>query len=293
MRLTADLVRDSPAYINPLRQRELSLRGFKIPSIENLGATQDQYQVIDFSDNELIKIDNFPLMLKLEALLFTGNRISRIARGLGKLLPKLDTLVLTNNHFTRLDDLKPLSEFPLTFVSLIGNPITKLANYRLFVIHRLPKLKVLDYQKVKLAERQKAEEKYGPLDLAEEEKEPVEESVSVVPVPMATESLLTPEERAAIMEKIKTATSLAEIEHLEKKLKQPSAPAPRLATRMEDEDSDREEKEEKEEDDAEEVEPREKESTKGKPMKDVEDEEEDGKKEKKKAKPSEEDEEEP
>jgi len=96
MRLTADLARDSPAYINPLRQRELSLRGFKIPVIENLGfvfafvissinydmfplivfvrATQDQYQVIDLSDNEILKLDNFPMMLKLEVILLTKTR---------------------------------------------------------------------------------------------------------------------------------------------------------------------------------------------------------------------------
>jgi len=224
MRLTADLARDSPAYINPLRQRELSLRGFKIPVIENLGATQDQYQVIDFSDNEILKIDNFPMMLKLEALLFADNRICKIARGLGKFLPKLEAIVLTNNKFSRFNDLKGLSEFPLTFLSLIGNPVTKLPDYRLFVIHRLPKLKVLDYQKVKQAERTAAKVKFGELNLAAEEKEEAEElPLGEARAPAAEGSLLTQEERAKIMEKIKTATSLAEIEQYEKQLKAPTA----------------------------------------------------------------------
>jgi len=225
MRLTADLARDSPAYINPLRQRELSLRGFKIPVIENLGATQDQYQVIDLSDNEILKIDNFPMMLKLEALLFADNRICRVARGLGKFLPKLEAMVLTNNKFSKLADLKPLSEFPLVFLSLVGNPVTKLTDYRLYVIQRLPKLRVLDYQKVKKTERAAAKVKFGELNLAEEKEEEVEE----MPVgrqavaPVVGESSLTPEERVAIMEKIKTATSLSEIEQLEKQLKAPTA----------------------------------------------------------------------
>lgn len=143
MRLTADVARDSPAYINPLRQRELSLRGFKIPVVENLGATRDQYQVIDLSDNDILKLDNFPVLNNLEGLLLTNNRICRIAKSLGKYLTKLDTLILANNKLTNLKDLKPLSDLPhLTHVSLEGNPVTKLPDYRLFVIHRLPNLKV-------------------------------------------------------------------------------------------------------------------------------------------------------
>lgn len=224
MRLTADLARDSPAYINPLRQRELCLRGFKIQVIENLGATQDQYQVIDLSDNEILKMDNFPTLLKLEALLFADNRICRIVRGLGKFLPKLETLIFTNNKLSKFKDLKPLSEFPLTCLSLIGNPVTKLSDYRLFVIHRLPKLKVLDFQKVKKAEREAAKTKFGELRLdADEEEEVVEESSVLNNV--ADEGVgsgPTPAERAAIMEKIRTATSLSEIEQLEKQLKAPT-----------------------------------------------------------------------
>jgi len=238
MRLTADLARDSPAYINPLRQRELSLRGFKIPVIENLGATQDQYQVIDLSDNEILKIDNFPMMLKLEALMFADNRICRVARGLGKYLPKLEALVLTNNKFSKLTDLKPLSEFPLVFLCLLGNPVAKLTDYRLFMIHRLPKLKVLDYQKVKKSERAAAKIKFGEVNLAEEKEEEVDEPLigGEVVVPVREENSLTPEERAKIMEKIKTATSLAEIEQFEKQLKAPTA----VHVEMEDSDEEQE-----------------------------------------------------
>ncbi|KAK1327900.1 hypothetical protein QTO34_012809 [Cnephaeus nilssonii] len=34
--------------------------GYKIPVIENLGATLDQFDAIDFSDNEIRKLDGFP-----------------------------------------------------------------------------------------------------------------------------------------------------------------------------------------------------------------------------------------
>ena len=46
-------------------------------------------------------------------------------------------------------------------LSLIDNLVTKLENYRYFTIHKLPQLTVLDFQKVKLKERQLAEEIYG------------------------------------------------------------------------------------------------------------------------------------
>lgn len=229
MRLTADLVREAPSYLNPLMQRELGLRGYKIQAIENLGATQDQYQAIDFSDNDLIKLDGFPVLKRLEALIINNNRICRIARGLGANIKALETLVLANNKLTKLRDIDGLSDLPnLTHLTLSSNPVTKNADYRLYTIHRCPKLLVLDFAKVKPAEREAATEKYGVLDL-EEEKEAVAEAAmeDEEPEEEEAENTFTPgegvgissEERAKIMEQIKSATSLEEIERLELLLK--------------------------------------------------------------------------
>eukprot|EP00953_Heterococcus_sp_UTEX-ZZ885_P013757 7842-Heterococcus_DN1.PRE.3 len=44
------------ASLNALRERELDLRGYKIPVIENMGVTKDQFDTVDFSDNEIRKI---------------------------------------------------------------------------------------------------------------------------------------------------------------------------------------------------------------------------------------------
>lgn len=102
-------------------------------------------------------------------------------------------------------------------------------------------MKVLDYQKVKKAEREAAKAKFGELNLAADEDEVLPVSFPHCSVfhlddQVATESSgtsqalapgeqvgLTPTERAAIMEKIRTATSLAEIEQLEKQLKAPTS----------------------------------------------------------------------
>ena len=56
VRLTADVIARSPAFLNALKDRELDLRGNKVSVIENLAATQDQFDAIDLSDNEIKKV---------------------------------------------------------------------------------------------------------------------------------------------------------------------------------------------------------------------------------------------
>jgi U2 small nuclear ribonucleoprotein A' len=235
MRMTADLIRSAPAYINPIKERELSLRGFKISAIENLGVTQDQYQVIDLSDNEVLKIDNFPKMTRLTGILLSNNAVVRIAPGLGEFLPKLNTLMLTRNKISTLKDLLPLKDLPtITHLSLMHNPVAKTKNYRLYVIHKLPNLKALDFKKVKTKEREASYAKYGEPDWlekkgkkakkGEESKEDVsmeaEDEDEVADTTMAGEGqAITPAQREKIMEKIQNASSLEEIEKLEKMLK--------------------------------------------------------------------------
>lgn len=39
VKLTAELIDNARQYLNPVGDRELNLRGYKIPMVENLGAT--------------------------------------------------------------------------------------------------------------------------------------------------------------------------------------------------------------------------------------------------------------
>lgn len=72
-------------------------------------------------------------------------------------LPKLHTLVLTNNRLVNLVEIDPLTSLPkLQFLSLLDNSITKKPNYRLYVIHKLKSLRVLDFKKVKNKVRNEA-----------------------------------------------------------------------------------------------------------------------------------------
>jgi U2 small nuclear ribonucleoprotein A' len=131
------------------------------------------------SDNEIVKLENFPYLNRLGTLLVNNNRITRINPNLGgknscilstcfltptfapcftfflvffhaEFLPKLHTLVLTNNRLTNLAEIDPLASLPkLQFLSLLDNTVTKQPDYRLYVIHKLKHLRLLDFKKVK------------------------------------------------------------------------------------------------------------------------------------------------
>jgi len=271
-RLTADLVKAAPSHINPLKEREICFRGYKIPQIENLGVTEDQYDCMDFSDNELLLLDGFPLLKRLSTLILNNNRIVRIGANLETFLPKLEALVLPGNKLAALKDIDPLATLPrLDRLVLMNNPLTKLKNYRLYIIHRLPRVKLLDYRKVKPKERTEAAQIFGPsVDAAdkkkmaklakdkEKEKEATygksdassssaaapaktftpgvdagvaftSTTVTTVTKTTATVSAgavaLTAAQRAKIMEKIQSASTMAEIAALESMLKTGKVPA--------------------------------------------------------------------
>ena len=62
--------------------------------------------------------------------------------------------ILSNNNISKLADCDGLSQFTkLEMLSLLDNPVTKEANYRLYVIRKCPALKHLDFRKVRAAAR--------------------------------------------------------------------------------------------------------------------------------------------
>ena len=118
---------------------------------------QDSIEALDFSNNELPKLENFPRMPRLKSLYLASNSISRVADGLGPALPALTTLILTGNRISGLGEVGALACFSkLTELSLLGNPVTRAPSYRHYVISRLPWLRVLDFSRVRKAERLEA-----------------------------------------------------------------------------------------------------------------------------------------
>lgn len=158
MKLTPELIESAAQYINPAtRDRELDFRGYKISVIENLGATLDQFDCIDFSDNDVRKLEGFPLLVRIKKLLLNNNRVNRIAEGLEESLPNLEWLILTNNALQELGDIDALAGFKkLECLCLLNNPVVTKKHYRQYVIHKMPQVRLLDFKKVKLKEREEA-----------------------------------------------------------------------------------------------------------------------------------------
>ncbi|OAY80466.1 U2 small nuclear ribonucleoprotein A' [Ananas comosus] len=218
VRLTADLIWKSPHFFNAIKERELDLRGNKIAVIENLGATEDQFDTIDLSDNEIVKLENFPHLNRLE------------------FLPKLHTLVLTNNRLVNLVEIDPLASLKnLQFLSLLDNNITKKPNYRLYVIHKLKHLRLLDFKKVKQKERIEAGKLFASKEAEEEAKKVSTKTFTpgeVVDVPDTSKTdqgpkvvAPTPEQITAIKAAIVNSQTLEEVARLEKALSSGQIPA--------------------------------------------------------------------
>jgi U2 small nuclear ribonucleoprotein A' len=105
---------------------------------------------IDFTNNDLRVLGNFPRLHRLKHLLLANNRISKIDAGLETPLPQLTTIILTNNTLEELGDIEPLATVStLHHLVLLDNPVTKKEHYRLYVIYKLPSLRVLDFNKIK------------------------------------------------------------------------------------------------------------------------------------------------
>ncbi|VVA90639.1 unnamed protein product [Arabis nemorensis] len=231
VKLTADLIWKSPHFFNAIKERELDLRGNKIPVIENLGATEDQFDTIDLSDNEIVKLENFPHLNRLGTLLINNNRITRINPNIGEFLPKLHSLVLTNNRLVNLVEIDPLASIPkLQYLSLLDNNITKKPNYRLYVIHKLKSLRVLDFIKVKAKERAEAAALFSSKEAEEEVKKVSQEEVrkvSETAEQTETPKVVAPtqEQILAIKAAIINSQTIEEIARLEQALKFGQVPA--------------------------------------------------------------------
>ncbi|XP_071800423.1 U2 small nuclear ribonucleoprotein A'-like [Asterias amurensis] len=229
-KLTADLIEQAAQYTNPLKEREIDLRGYKIPVIENLGATLDQFDTIDFSDNELRKLEGFPLLRRLKCLLLNNNRICRISEGLEKNLPRLESVILTNNLMQELGDLDPLATIAtLTTLSLLRNPLTNRKHYRLYTIHKIPQIRVLDFRRVRQKEREAANHLFKGKKGQQLSKDLGRRSKTFVPgAPVVGEGDAkpgpSPQDYAAIKEAIVNATSLEEVERLNQMLKTGQVP---------------------------------------------------------------------
>ena len=237
MKLTPELLTRAPSSLNTLGDRTLDLRGLKLPAIENLGVTRDQNDAIDFTDNDIRYLGNFPLLSQLQHVQLANNLVARIDARLGTSLPALRSLTLTNNAIAELGEVAHLATCArLEYLDLMGNPVAREKHYREFVVWKLPSVRVLDYQRVRDKERALARELMetedgrpsalaasilrsvdgGDMDVdAEVGKKRTFEPGRLTG---SARRVLTPEERKAIEEAIDKSESLDEIRRLEEQL---------------------------------------------------------------------------
>lgn len=154
MRITAELLSQAEQRTNPDQQRELVLREYGIPAIENMGVVvamagsaaiggehgaggpigssnnnnvNDPFDAWDLSNNRLSRLDNFPRLSRLSHLFCAGNLIETIdAKNIAKNVPNLASLTLSYNAISSLAEIINLAQAcpKLEFLALTGNPVT-------------------------------------------------------------------------------------------------------------------------------------------------------------------------
>eukprot|EP01089_Gocevia_fonbrunei_P010567 TRINITY_DN23506_c0_g1_i1.p1 TRINITY_DN23506_c0_g1~~TRINITY_DN23506_c0_g1_i1.p1 ORF type:complete len:133 (+),score=32.67 TRINITY_DN23506_c0_g1_i1:33-401(+) len=99
-------------------------------------------------------------------------------------------------------------------VSLLGNPVTEKENYRLYIIFKLPKLKLLDFVKVKPTEKREARQLFG----GEQGKAALENTVSKTSTSISAPKQKVSIEAEAIKKAIAEARTLEEVQDLKRTL---------------------------------------------------------------------------
>lgn len=224
--MTLDLLQQAPESLNPAGHRQLLIRGLKIPTIENLSSTNDAFECVDLSDNDLIKLGNFPPLKRLKVLMLMNNRISRIAEDCFDPLPNMLSVTLTSNRLEKLVDLEPLTKIKtLERLCLIDNPVTKVKHYRPYMISKCSKsLRVLDFNRIKDKERKAASLLFAGergKKLLEEIAPPraVGKDVTEKQAPELPKTGPTPEVIERIKKAIAEAETIEEVTRLERALK--------------------------------------------------------------------------
>lgn len=128
--------------------------------------------------------------------------------------------MLTNNRLLDFNDLEPLSVFgkQLQNLSLIDNPVTKKPHYRMWVLSRLPHLTTLDFKRVRPAEVAEAKLLFKVGSPEAKTFIPGEEDADVQEPSMKQSRVeaLSPEQIIKIKDAIKAASTLAEVNRLER-----------------------------------------------------------------------------
>jgi U2 small nuclear ribonucleoprotein A' len=231
MRISKELLDKCKQSLNAVNEYEINLSNKYIMELNNLTITNNYYESIDLSNNNLVELPKLPKLSKLQTLNLSNNKIDTIEAGFSENVPNLKNLILTNNLIISLKEINNISStYSLLRLSLSDNPVTKNPLYRSYTIFKIPSLKVLDFQKVSLNEKKQAKKFFSKL--CEEDVEAVikelnnkikfEEEVEGVNkdlIKSMKNSLQNIENKRKLIEKIKKTSNLNDLQLLEKNFK--------------------------------------------------------------------------
>lgn len=188
-------ISDAPQYENALHQHEILLRHYKLTRETQFAELPDAFDSIDLSGALLTELSSrFPLLPRLKTLLLSGNRIRRINAEFARQVPNLESLNLSHNFISGIENLQFLGSLPhLTHLCLEGNPAANSSDLRRQVIAIQPNLMFLDFERVSENERQSAKG-------------------------LSSESRANALRRAELIKRLDAASSLEEIDAIEQEL---------------------------------------------------------------------------
>lgn len=249
MKITPSLILLAPDIITPEGKLALVLRDQALLDIENLYPFSSIYSVIDLTNNDILELENVPDTECVETLLLANNNISFLGAaafangtidapngtlsssttselGSNQKLKKtssLLSLLLVNNNISSFTELCKLHRFcNLRCLLMMGNPICNENHYRVFTIWILPKLRVLDGERVTRAERTLAMELFGASldERSIEANELLHKTAETSTAPKQTRLMadalkkLTPEEKKSLVAQLELALTMEEMERI-------------------------------------------------------------------------------
>ncbi|GMH33137.1 hypothetical protein BSKO_00971 [Bryopsis sp. KO-2023] len=138
---------------------ELSFEDNRISSISGLERL-GELRRLELGSNLLITLENLQSLTNLTQLSLEDNQLTSL-EGLEALFNLME-LYAGNNCVVELRAIQQLKELPkLIILDLLGNPVCRETEYRLYTIYHLRKLKVLDGQRIESAEQASAKSQYA------------------------------------------------------------------------------------------------------------------------------------
>lgn len=197
MKLTNSILEESPRVLNPCKQLTLLLRNLDLSDVDLLPNT---FEAVDLSNNQLIDISLPRACEEITTLIINNN--PELYQVNYQSFPRLKSLAVINCNI-KLDQAIEWKGFQhLKHLVVLNNPITTVERYRLILIHLIPSLTTLDFEKVNQRERTAASELF--------ETTSVDDLLKGVYKSTDTRELL--------IQRLKTTKDINEIEHIERLL---------------------------------------------------------------------------